>query len=258
MRKITLAGLVAVAAVLLIAPAAYAAPSMTVSDVVVPTGPVGEYQLPTTWNVRLANISAWDTSDCQSTAHFIGGDDWPADDVSADDDWRFWSYSTDTPYESDWDTSDQMWLPLDRVTATCKLEKTTYLGRRPYRAPVFRSKSGSSAFSRHGCPIYSYSVGKLTIDCRGSSHTGSASWRFPMRRSDYVSSTWSHFDLSQSTIGRHDLHYTRSGRSLILTETVSPGTMITINSVDATVSRRYWRKVFRHQSKTLRASWYAQ
>ena len=39
MRRIILAGLVAVVAVLLIAPAAYAAPSMTVSDVVSPRGP---------------------------------------------------------------------------------------------------------------------------------------------------------------------------------------------------------------------------
>jgi hypothetical protein len=44
---------------------------------------------------------------------------------------------------------------------------------------------------------------------------------------------------------------------VVLTETVSPGTMITVNHVEVNLSRRYSRKVYRDQSKTLSASWHA-
>jgi hypothetical protein len=142
------------------------------------------------------------------------------------------------------------------VTASCVLEKTTYLGRRSYRAPVFRSKTGASAFRQSGCPTFVYTTGKLTIDCRHSSHTGYASWRFPLRRSDWYRGGTIYFDRSQSTIGRHDLSSVRRPRSLVLTETVSPGTMITVTEVDVKISRRYWRSVYLKQKKTLTASWY--
>jgi hypothetical protein len=48
----------------------------------------------------------------------------------------------------------------------------------------------------------------------------------------------------------------RSPKSVVLTETVSPGTMITVAEVDVKISRRYWRQVYRKQKKTLTASWY--
>jgi hypothetical protein len=256
MRKITLAGLVAVVAVLLIAPAAYATPSMSVTDIV---SPFGHYHdnpgQPTTWNVSLSGISAWDTSDCSSTAHFADaqgvGEDLDGEDAGGED-WRYWQFTVPTP----WGTT----INYDRlryVHATCVLEKKRYFGRRPYRSAFWREKSGASAYRQSGCPIYSYSVGKLTIDCRHSSNTGYASWRFPLRRSDIVRQARAYFDRSQSTIGAHNTRYVRWPRSLVLTESVSPGTMITITGVDVNISRRYWRAAYLKQKKTLRASWYA-
>jgi hypothetical protein len=259
LRRIILAGLMAVVAVLLIAPAAYAAPSMTVTDVVSPTGRYDDNpDQSTTWNVSLSAISAWDSSQCSSTANFANGESYDGEEV-ANDDWRAWPFSTATPYEFDWnagDYGDDTYVPLSSVTASCMLRKSTYLGRRSYREAFWRDKSGASAFRRSGCPIYSYSAGKLTIDCRGSSHYGYASWRFPLRRSDIVRETWLYFDRSQSTMGRHDLNSVYGPRSIVLTESVSPGTMITVNSVEAKISRRYWRDVYRKQKKTLTASWY--
>jgi hypothetical protein len=255
MRKITLAGLVAVVAVLLIAPAAYAAPSMTVSDVVSPTG--SSWDNPdarTTWNVSLANISAWDSSTCWSTANFADGDSLEGEDGDSPD-WRLWPFGLDTPIDDDWyDSSD--YVPLSSVTARCVLEKKTYLGRRSYRSPIYREKTGASTYRRSGCSTYSYSTGKLTIDCRRSSSSGYASWRLPLRRSDWFREWTLNFDRSQSTLGRHDLSHVRNARSVVLTETVSPGTMITVTDVEAKISRRYWRQVYHTQKQTLRASWY--
>jgi hypothetical protein len=255
MRRIILAGLVAVAAVLLIAPAAYAAPSMTVSDVVSPTG--SSWDNPdarTTWNVTLANISAWDSSTCWSTANFADGESYEGEDGKSAD-WRLWPFGVDTPDNSDWYESSD-YVPLSSVTARCVLEKKTYLGRRPYREAFTREKSGSSAFRRGGCPVYPYSAGKLTIDCRHSSHTGFASWRFPLRRSDWYRGGTIWFDRSLSTIGAHNVRSVRHPKSVVLTETVSPGTMITVTDVEAKISRRYWRQVYHTQKQTLRANWY--
>jgi hypothetical protein len=257
MSKIILAGLVAVVAVLLISPAAYAAPSMTVTDVVSPTG--SQFDNPdarTTWNVSLSGISAWDTSQCSSTARFANGESFEGEDY-ANDNWKFWPFSSLTPIVSDDDWSfDDTYAAVSSVTARCVLEKKTYLGRRPYREAFTREKSGSSAFRRGGCPVYPYSIGKLTIDCRHSSRSGYASWRFPLRRSDIVLGTWNYFDRSESTIGAHNLRAVRSPKSVVLTETVSPGTMITVAEVDVKISRRYWRAAYLKQKTTLRASWY--
>jgi hypothetical protein len=49
----------------------------------------------------------------------------------------------------------------------------------------------------------------------------------------------------------------RNGRHLNVTETVSAGTMITVTNVEAPISRRYSRKVWRDQSKTLRANFWS-
>jgi hypothetical protein len=48
----------------------------------------------------------------------------------------------------------------------------------------------------------------------------------------------------------------RNGRYLNVTETVSPGT-ITVTNVEAPISRRYSRKVWRDESKTLRANFWS-
>lgn len=255
MRKITLAGLLAVVAVLLIAPAAYAAPSLTVTDVVSPTGIYGDNPVTsTTWNVSLSGISAWGTSECSSTARFANGESQEGLD-SDDHNRRFWPFDALTPVVTD--DYPFTYVPLSSVTASCVLKKKTYLGRRPYREAFTREKSGSSAFRRGGCPVYTYSAGTLTIDCRHSSRSGYASWRFPLRRSDTVLETWNYFDRSASTIGPHNRGAVRSPKSVVVTETVSPGTMITVAEVDVEISRRYWRPVYRKQTKTLHASWYA-
>lgn len=258
MSRIILAGLLAVIAILVIAPAAYAAPSMTVTDVVSPTGRYHDNPgQSTTWNVRLSGISAWDSSECSSTANFANGESLEGADGSSSD-WRFWPFSTLAEYDfSDIHNPYSLdYVPLSSVTASCVLRKSTYLGRRPYREAIWREKSGSSAFRRGGCPVYPYSIGKLTIDCRHSSRSGYASWRFPLRRSDIVLGTWNYFDRSESTIGAHNLRAVRLPKSVVLTETVSPGTMITVAEVDVKISRRYWRQVYRKQKKTLTASWY--
>jgi hypothetical protein len=49
----------------------------------------------------------------------------------------------------------------------------------------------------------------------------------------------------------------RNGRDLNVTETVSAGTMITVTIVEAPISRRYSRKVWRDESKTLRANFWS-
>jgi hypothetical protein len=200
----------------------------------------------------------WDTSNCESTATFDDGLEYDGEEI-ANDDWRIWPYSMSTPWDWGSDAND-VFAPrfhnITSVRATCELKKTTYLGRRSYRAPVFRSKTGASTYRRSGCSIYSYSTGRLTIDCRRSSSSGSASWRFPLRRSDWYREGSIYFDRSESTLGPHKLSSVVKPRSLVLTETVFPGTMITVTEVDATISRRYWRSVYRKQKKTLTVSWY--
>jgi hypothetical protein len=43
---------------------------------------------------------------------------------------------------------------------------------------------------------------------------------------------------------------------VVLTETVSPGAMITVNYVEVDLSRPYSCKVYRDRSKTLSPSWH--
>jgi hypothetical protein len=66
-----------------------------------------------------------------------------------------------------------------------------------------------------------------------------------------------YFDESRSTIVAHPMTVRRNGRYLNVTETVSPGTMITVTNVEAPISRRYSRKLWRDESKTLRANFWS-
>ena len=250
--------------------AAQAAPSMYIDNVVAPTGSAETaegWQMDgrTTWHLGVSGTDAWATTECTSTAWHTGygyalGEDY-TDRVAGEDmdpngfadSWSFaadtlWNYKEAYPYTSEF-------VPLSHVTATCTLRRKSYVGRRYYREMINPEKQGPSAFARGGCPVYSYSTGKLTIDCRYSTRSGFASWRIPLRSTDRVRGSTVWFDRSQSTIGRHVLRSYRWPRHVVLTETVSPGTMITVNSVEAKVSRRYSKQVWRNESKTLRAAW---
>jgi hypothetical protein len=263
--KLVLATAAGVALLLIATSAAYAVPSMAVTNVVAPTGTYDsntQTSQQTTWHVKLFGVDAWET-DCTSTAHFLGDydvQDSEGEDVNPKGPWNDWSFAADTPDE--WTPSDDYrydlyrYLPFQRVTATCELSREVYLGRRYWREMIYPEKRGSSAFARGGgCSIYSWSYGKLTIDCRRSKTWGWASWRFKLRSTDLARRSWVYFDASQSTMGRHNLTGRWSGNARILTEHVSPGTMITVNSVEQPISRRYSKKVWRTQTKTLRAAW---
>jgi hypothetical protein len=271
-RKIILAGLMAVIAAGTTAIPAYAAPRMTVNNVVAPTGTISSEAsaAQTTWRVKLFGVDAWD-ADCTSTAHYLDSEDdydgqdvqsVEGDDVNPNGPWNDWSFAADTPTEwqpsENWDVDLYSYLPFQRVTATCTLTRDVYLGRRYWRETIYPEKQGSAAFKRGGgCQIYTYSAGKLTIDCRRSTTWGYASWRFPLRHTDLPRRSWVYFDQSQSTMGNHYLtgRWATRGRARIVTEHVSPGTMITVNRVEQPVSRRYSKKVWRHDSKTLTAAW---
>jgi hypothetical protein len=270
-RRIILAGLVAGIAASATAIPAHAAPSMTVTNVVAPTSAISSEAsaAQTTWRVKLSGVNGWET-ECTSTAHYVDdeyvdGEDLQSvegDDVNPNGPWNDWSFAADTPTEwqpsEDWAGDLYSYLPFQRVTATCALTRDVYLGRRYWREVIYPEKRGSSAFARGGgCSIYSYSYGKLTIDCRRSKTWGWASWRFPLRRADWPRRSWVYFDRSESTLGRHHLtsRLAARGRAMTLTERVSPGTMITVNSVELPVSRRYSKEVWRTQTKTLRAAW---
>jgi hypothetical protein len=155
------------------------------------------------------------------------------------------------------EASSYDFVPLARIGATCKLTRHRYVGLRYYRSGLTLYKEGPQTFRRrpNGCKIYSYSVGGLTIDCRHSRSSGSASWSFKGRRTDRVGRASLYFDTSRSTMGAHPMTVSRFGRYVNVTETVSPGTMITITDVEVPVSRRYSRKVWRDDSKTLTAHW---
>jgi hypothetical protein len=103
--------------------------------------------------------------------------------------------------------------------------------------------------------IYSYSSGTLTIDCRHSSRPGSAYWLFAIRPTDSRLHATLNFDPSRSTIGPHTERIRRGQTIMEFTETVSAGTMITVNSVDASVSRRVSEGVWRDEAKKLTADW---
>jgi hypothetical protein len=274
LTTVTAVGLVIAA--LSLAGAAQAAPSMSIDQVYSPTGAANPGDVwrtddHTTWHVGLRGIGAWDDSDCSSTARYTAygevqdgyTDTVEGEDADPNGPWNSWSFTAETP--TGWMGTDAAssydFVPLARIGATCKLTRHRYVGRRYYRSGLTLYKEGPQTFRRrpNGCKIYSYSVGALTIDCRHSRSSGSASWSFKVRPSDGRARATLYFDSSRSTIGAHPMTVSRSGfgRYVNVTETVSAGTMITVTSVETSVSRRYSRKVWRDESKTLRANFWS-
>lgn len=258
------------------APAAQAAPSMSIDRVISPIGPAESNGVPrtddhTTWHVGLYGIGAWDHVGCSSTAYYKELSQFPEDgdntregeDADPNGPWDSWSFTAQTPAvyvenpEPDPYGVTYTFMPLQRIDASCELTRTVYVGRRYYRMGQTLYRDGSATSSRHpnGCLVYSYSAGELTIDCRHSRSSGSATWTFGIRRTDRVRPGSVYFDRRQSTMGPHSSTIRRRGRRAYVTETVSPGTMITVTEVEVPVSRLYSRKVYRHDSKTLSASW---
>ena len=109
--------------------------------------------------------------------------------------------------------------------------------------------------SRRGCSFYTYSQYNLTIDCRHSRSSGSATWTFGRRPTDRVGYHVVKFDEWQSTMGAHSTSSRVTPTRVFVTETVSPGTMITVTLVHLRLHRLSWRKAYRHYHKTLTASW---
>jgi hypothetical protein len=56
-------------------------------------------------------------------------------------------------------------------------------------------------------------------------------------------------------MGPHRISVWRSGRYVNVTETVSPGTMITYSLVELSFLRRYSKRVWRNERRTLTAHW---
>ena len=81
------------------------------------------------------------------------------------------------------------------------------------------------------------------------------SWRFGLRPSDRGGAASLTFDRDESTIGAHTLTSRRAGNVVTATETVSPGTMITVTSVRLDVTRLHSEKVWRDDRLTLNAAW---
>jgi hypothetical protein len=251
--------------------AAQAAPSMSIDHIVSPTGQAatsGVWRTDdhTSWHVGLRGIGAWDETECSSTATYTAwgdvGEDYTdtveGEDANPNGPWNSYSFKAETPTDyadnADWSYD---FVPLAHIRATCELTRTRYVGRRYYRSGLTLHKNGPQTHRRlpNGCKIYSYSVGALTIDCLTSRSSGAATWSFKVRRTDRVRRAWLFFDTSRSTMGAHPMTVRRRGNYVNVTETVSPGTMITVTDVEVPVSRRYSREVWRDDSKTLTASW---
>jgi hypothetical protein len=262
--------LVVLAALLcgVIVPAAEAAPSMSINRVSSPTGAYSEAAPGhTTWHLGLTRIGAWTYASCGSTAHYSSGETQDGNDLEPKGPWNSWSFGT-SRVPGVWEDSGQVdeygnpvdvfnYLSLARITASCDLTRTVYLGKRSYWRSVDAIKGGVETSSRHanGCSIYSYADGELTIDCRHSRSWGSATWMFGMGWSDRGGSYDLSFDTHQSTMGAHPLSARRTASRLFVTEHVSPGTMITVSEVGASWKRLGFKKVYRHDKKTLRAAW---
>ena len=201
-------------------------PSMYIDNVFAPSGPAqtaeGNWRTDyhTTWDVGVFGWGAWDRTSCSSTAWYAGdGYAWDEfeDEVYVDhvagenmgpngftDSWSFAAAGPHLKGEGqDYEEVPLDVVPLSRITATCTLRRKSYVGRRYYREMIYPEKRGPSAFARGGCPVYSYSTGKLTIDCRSSTRSGYASWRFPLRSNDRVRGATVWFDRSESTFGGH-------------------------------------------------------
>lgn len=250
--------LVLVAAMLagLIVPVAQAAPSMSINTVTSPAGTYVEGGA-TTWNVSLFGINAWTYTSCDSTATYSDGETVDGDDANPNGPAGKWSFTTETP--NGWEGELDTFVPLSKITASCKLTRSVYLGRRAIWPRRTASKAGPATASRqpNGCSIYSYYDGELTIDCRHSRSWGGATWMFGVGWDDIgVRSTLS-FDPSQSTMGAHPVTSRRTFGRMYVTERVSPGTMITVTDVSVSYRRLAWKKIYRHDSKTLHAAWSA-
>ena len=248
MRRITLAGLVAVVAVLLIAPAANAAPSMTVTDVFSPDrfllrDQSGERSVGRVWTVTSGPTSARGTRRSASRRlTFDNGLEYGRDDAaSANDDYRIWPWSI-YRRRGGLGVGRLRCSPLRASTMSgrrgarpaCSRTKT-YLGGRPYRRAFTREKVGvvgvpasAAARSTPTRPASSLSTagtaaaagtppGAFLSGARTASPRGGNIW-------------------STAACRRSALHNLRAVRfrpkSVVLTETVSPGTMITVTDVD--------------------------
>jgi hypothetical protein len=162
--------------------------------------------------------------------------------------------AANTPWDN-W--QDYNFVPLSHITATCTLRRKRFVGLRWYRDEVTLYKDAPRTLRRRpgGCQIYTYSSGTLTIDCRRSSTSGSATWSFRLRPTDGRSTGTAYFDTSRSTMGPHRISVWRFGRYVNVTETVSPGTMITYSLVELSFLRRYSKRVWRNERRTLTAHW---
>lgn len=234
---------------------ASAAPRMWIDQVASPTGDWTYPSQPTTWHVGLRGISAWTNANCQSTPWYANDSNpssW-GEVAGPNRPWNNWSFKNEfVPFDN---IDSFQFLALDRITASCVLTRKVYLGKRPYRRSIEAYRDGPQTARRRGCSTYEYSQGGLTIDCRRSGSSGSATWMFGRRRSDRGGSYGLRFDKSQSTMGAHDISARVTPTRVFVTETVSPGTMITVTSVHLTVRRLFWRKAYRHDRKTLTAHW---
>jgi hypothetical protein len=256
--KLVLSVIAAVVAAAALSGTASAAPRMWIDQVASPTTWSGNGYGTTTWHVGLSGISAWTSTDCSSSATYaqsherLDGLDlnWGG---AKGNNWSFHAQPVPFVHVTEFDYNFDT---LSGITATCKLTRDVYLGKRAYRQSIDAHRDATATVSRRGCPIYSYSQGGLTIDCRHSRSSGSATWMFGRRRSDRGGYYGIRFDRSKSTMGPHSISGRLTPTRAFVTETVSPGTMITVTSVYLEgVRRLFWRKVYRHDRKMLKASW---
>ena len=256
--KLVLSIIAAVAATAALSGTASAAPSMWIDQVVSPSG-VYSTQGQATWHLGLDGVGAWQSADCNSNATWAAKAETARRGVGTSSPWTSWAFRSgfSLPYEGP-SSRERVFSALTQITAECDLARTVYLGKRPYRRTIEQQRDGDQAVSRrpNGCSIYSYSESELTIDCRRSRTSGSATWMFGRHRTDRGGRYGIHFDTSQSTIGAHPISSRVTPTRVFVTETVSRGTMITVTDVYLRdVSRKFWRKVYRRDSKTLTASW---
>jgi len=257
--KLVLSIIAAVVAAAALSGTASAAPRIWIDHVASPTG---EWNADgqSTGHVNLRGISKWTNAQCESTPWYAN-DPYPearyGEDADPNGPWNNWSFKNDdVPGEWVGNYESFQFNALDRITASCDLTRTVYLGKRPYRRSIDAYRDPEATVSRRGCSIYSYSQSELTIDCRHSHSSGSATWMFGRHRSDRGGYYGINFDPSQSTMGAHWISERITATRAFVTETVSPGTMITVTDVHLTdVSRLFWRKAYRHDRKTLTASW---
>ena len=188
--KPVLSIIAAVAAAAVLSGTASAAPRMWIDQVASPTGTYGKGGGKTTWHVGLEGISTWTSTYCSSSATYGQSDEsWSGintfhpDPGSARNSWSF--VNSAVPYvKYDDGQVAYNYDTLSGITARCELTRDVYLGKRPYRESIDAHRAPAATMSRRGCSMYSYSQGGLTIDCRHSRSSGSATWMFWRHRSD--------------------------------------------------------------------------